>query len=807
MSTNKYSLLIVESPAKCKTIKEYAGPGYECVASFGHIRELPHINNIDVADRTFAPTYVASPSRSKADQLKIIKKMANKKICKEVIVATDDDREGEAIGWHLCIALGVNPNLVKRILFREISRAAIQHAIAHPGFINMALVQAQQCRQILDVLVGFTISPKLWTAFTFQINGKSNAKKYEKGKSNQGQKKTQGLSAGRCQTPALRLVYDNYITMKASPGSILYKTTGLFTSQVIPFVMQTDNKEADVQAFLSESMTFSHQLSISLPVLSVRTPPTPFTTASLLQSASNELHMGPKETMRCAQTLYENGLITYMRTDCEKYSAEFLDTVVAECGDSSSLQPLCGRNICTNLHRDLGSVVTAESKGTAQKGGAAAHEAIRPVHITTRVVEMKDASDRVISLYELIWSHTLESCMAPAQMHVLRAHISAPFDQKYAYSCEKVVVWGWKCVLRKKKEQHTASSDIIYRFLQQLNKKSDVTSTVKYASITCAPHLVQTKPHLTESRLIQMLKDRGIARPSTFAAIVDKIQEKEYVKKQDIVGVKKMVTEYSIRPEQTHIALADKEQVFGREKDKLVIQPVGILVAEFCVQHWPVLFDYDYTNQMETRLDEIAVSSLEDKLWTNKCVPLCQMCMADMTPISFSENDGTATNANNHQIALNKKFGIPITDVDAPERKLMLIVGKNGPVIMDKSESSQTKKNATFISVKKDLAWALLAETKKEIFLHDVMEVKNENEKIKDEPNKNNNGIILDETENKSGIIRVINKDVSIRLGKNGKSDYIFYKTPKMKKPRFIPLAKFPHNYLLCDEELIVELC
>jgi DNA topoisomerase-1 len=794
----KYSLLIVESPAKCKKIKEYAGPGYECVASFGHIRELPHINNIDVAGNTFAPTYVAM--KSKADQLKIIKKMADKKVCKEVIIATDDDREGEAIGWHLCIALGLDISKTKRILFREISRAAIQHAITHPGRINMALVQAQQCRQILDVLVGFTISPKLWTAFTFQINEQGT-----KSAGKKGDKKTQGLSAGRCQTPALRLVYDNYVSMKASPGSILYKTTGLFTSQVIPFIIQTDFEEADVEAFLGESMGFAHQLSISSPVLSIRKPPTPFTTASLLQAASNELHMGPKETMRCAQTLYENGLITYMRTDCEKYSAEFLDSVAAECGALGSFQPLFARNICTNLHRDLGSSSSSSSsEKSVVETGAAAHEAIRPVSITIQNAEIKDASERVIKLYELIWTHTLESCMAPAQVHVLRAHISAPLDRKYAYSCEQVVVWGWKCVNHKKKEQHTASSDTIYRFLQQLGKsKADETSTVKYASITCAPHLVQTKPHLTESRLIQMLKDRGIARPSTFAAIVDKIQEKGYVKKQDIAGLKKMVVEYSICSGETHIGLTDKEQVFGREKDKLVIQSMGILVAEFCVQRWPVLFDYDYTNQMETRLDEIACcsssSSLENTdLWAEKCVPLYQTCMGDM-----AQQVGLSEDADNKQIALNKKFGIPITDADAPERKLMLIVGKNGPVIMDKSESK-----ATFISVKKDLAWASLAETKKEIFLHDVIE---NLEKIKDEPgflqnNKNNNGgnEIL---ENKSGIIRVVNKEISIRQGKNGKSDYIFYKTLKMVKPRFISLAKFPHNYMLCDEALIVKLC
>jgi DNA topoisomerase I len=797
MSVSKYALVIVESPAKCKKIKEYLGTGYECVASFGHIRELPHIRNIDIASRTFAPTY--SPMKSKADQLKIIKKMASPKICETVIIATDDDREGEAIGWHLCIMLNLNPETTTRILFREISQSAIQHAVAHPTRLNMALVQAQQCRQILDVLVGFTISPKLWTAFTPQINGK-----YETNKKYETRKKTQGLSAGRCQTPALRLVYDNYVAMKASPGSMRYKTTGLFTDRVIPFQIQTDFEESEVEAFLNTSMDFDHRLSVAAPVLAIRPPPTPFTTASLLQSASNELRMGPKETMKCAQTLYENGLITYMRTDCEKYSAEFLDTVVKECGPSGSLHSLCGRNICTNLQRDLGSGQNA----------AAAHEAIRPVAITIQTVNatIKDTNERAAKLYELIWTHALEACMAPAQLHVLRAKVSAPLNHTYAYACEQVAIWGWMCVVgQKKKEPHTASSDTIYRYLQQFSKNQASEPAVKYASITCSPHLVQTKPHLTESRLIQMLKDRGIARPSTFAAIVDKIQEKEYVKKQDIAGTKKTVTDYIIRANESHIIPIDKDQVFGREKDKLVIQPMGILVSEFCTERWPTLFDYDYTNQMETQLDAIACFPFKDKkedLWTGKCVPLYETCMIDMAQEAVSAK----SDADEHQIAVNKKFGIPITDADAPERKLMLIVGKNGPVIMDKSEnnkggSSKTKK-AAFISVKKDIAWESLTKSNKEIFLHDIVETKEGNKKTDDEPNKTDNGAKEeDSAATKSGILRIINKDMSIRQGKNGKSDYIFYKTPKMKKPQFISLAKCPHNYMLCDEALIVKLC
>ncbi len=803
MSDAKYSLVIVESPTKCIKIKEYLGTGYECVASFGHIRELPHIRNIDIASRTFAPTYI--PMKSKADQLKIIKKMANPKVCKKVIIGTDDDREGEAIGWHVCVVLGLDPVTTTRILFREISKTAIQYAIAHPTHLNMALVQAQQCRQILDVLVGFTISPKLWTAFTPQMNGKYETKgKYEP------KKKTQGLSAGRCQTPALRLVYDNHVAMKASPGSMRYKTTGLFTNQVIPFQIQTDFEESEVKPFLTESMQFNHQLSVDAPVLAIRSPPTPFTTASLLQSASNELHMGPKETMRCAQTLYENGLITYMRTDCEKYSAEFLDTIIKECGASGTLHSLCGRNICTNLQRDL---------GTQSEIGGAAHEAIRPVGITTTSVDANHFGDRTAKLYELIWNHTMESCMAPAQIHVLKAQISAPLDHKYAYACEQVAVWGWKCVSRKKKEKTTKEKETIYRYLQQQHTDEKIKSNniVEFASITCSPHLVQTKPYLTESRLIQMLKDCGIARPSTFAAIVDKIQEKGYVAKKDIPGVKKTVTEYSIRPKQTHITPIDKDQVFGREKDKLVIQPMGILVAEFCVKRWPTLFDYDYTNQMETQLDEIACYNETNKtkddlgtnnLWNNKCVPLYNACMTDMVQEAVS----AAADADEHQIAMNKKFGIPITDAESPERKLMLIIGKNGPVIMDKSDSGQTDKNknnketkATFISVKKDLAWESLTETKKEIFLHDIVEIKEDCEKKDDEPNKeinNEKDIAI-----KSGIIRTINKDITIRQGKPGKSDYIFYKTPKMKKPQFISLAKFPHNYMLCDKEMIAKLC
>ena len=787
-SSIEYSLVIVESPAKCKKMEEYLGPGYKCVASFGHIRELPHINNIDV-DNGFSPTFEAM--KSKAANVSQIKKMANATNCKEVVIATDDDREGEAIGWHICQVLKLPVKTTKRIIFHEISRRAVSEAIANPTLLNMSLVEAQKCRQILDVLVGFTISPMLWNAFNSEKNSKKS-----------------GLSAGRCQTPALRLVYDNHVSMQESPGKIEYKITALFTDKIdksciLPFVLQSDfsgeNVEEQVESFLKFSMGFEHTMSVSGPVLAIRSSPIPFTTAGLLQIASNEMRLGAKETMKYAQTLYENGLITYMRTECEKYSIEFLDSVQSYISNDPTM---------TLLKNNMNANLTTQLSATSE--ASAAHEAIRPVSIS-----LTTAPERLgvnpAKLYELIRRHTLESCMSAAQIHIMRAEISAPLNKRYTFACEQVKILGWKCVSlsikRKKEDVKKDENDVIYRYLQLCQHKENNTNTpisVEYLSITGSPHLVETKLHLTEARLIQKLKDQGIGRPSTFASIVDKIQEKGYVKKQDIVGQKRNMTEYRLNnATDRHISPINKDYVFGKEKDKLIIQPLGISIVRYCVENWPTLFDFEFTNQMEKELDVIALTNGDEhtnQLSINICTNCCEtmknkkgenaQVQAQTPHISIEIMDDDDDESYKSKKGKNKK------------RLLTLIVGKKGPVIMDKTNP----KKISFLSVCPDLDLAQLAKRQESIYLKEVLLKKED--KMKDKQygaNANDDGT-QNEVREKTGILREINTDVSIRQGKFGNSDYIFYKTSKMKKPHFISLAKCPHNYMLCDSKIILEL-
>ena len=297
-----YTLVIVESPAKCQKIENYLGPGYKCIASFGHLQELRSLKDIDISNN-FIPNFTAIDSKQK--QINKIKQCLIH--TKEVILATDDDREGEAISWHICKLFNLSTETTKRIIFHEITKPAINKAIKNPTTLNMNIVNAQFGRQILDLLVGFKISPILWE----QIS------------------RTKNLSAGRCQTPALRLVYENQQDIDNSPGTKSYNTTGYFTDKNIPFILNYNyNNEESMISFLEDSTEHNHTLICDKAKDSIRKAPTPFTTSTLQQTSSNELHISPKDTMQICQKLYEGGYITYMRTDSKIYSKDFVNSTM-----------------------------------------------------------------------------------------------------------------------------------------------------------------------------------------------------------------------------------------------------------------------------------------------------------------------------------------------------------------------------------------------------------------------------------------------------------------------------------------------
>ena len=786
------TVVIVESPAKCKKIESYLGPGYKVIASFGHLRTISGLESIDITNN-FLTKYSVIQEELKLKQIEKIRTEIAKS--DDVIIATDDDREGEAIGWHICDLFGLSITNTKRIIFHEITESAIQSALLYPKRINMHIVQAQQSRQILDLLVGFTISPVLWNCVS---------KKHDS-----------SLSAGRCQTPALRLIYDNYLDIKSSPGKIVYNTSGYFTNLNLLFDLNKPfSNKNEITDFLEKCKNWNFLCSTTSPKKVIKKSPEPLTTSSLQQLASNELHMSPKETMKCAQELYEGGHITYMRTDSKKYSKEFIDNVkkfiIENYGDKYISQTIDilsvgkkeeGENIKgANIKEENIKKTLAEKKGIPAPQEA--HEAIRPVNINEKTIT--DLQTKTLKLYNLIWKRTIESCMPSAQYNSVSAKIEAPNETEFVYKTEHPIFLGWQII-------ETSKNDKNYQYITSLKQNISMKPTKIESKFT----MNELKSHYTEARLVQLLEEKGIGRPSTFASLVDKIQERKYVEKQNIVGKEIECSDYYLID--TNISETILKREFGNEKNKLVIQPLGIIVIEFLLSNFDAFFNYEYTKEMEDNLDIIATGKTE---WYN----LLNKCHNELTNIM-------------NKVAHLKKFGIEI------DKEHTLIIGKHGPVI--KCINLKDPKKVTFLPVKKDLD---LEEIKhiQNLSLEHVIDnnVNNSNGnaigKYKGQElfvKKGKYGIyaqwgketralngefsgssieninyidvlrfldketILDPSK-PVGLVRDLNSHLSIRSGKYG--DYIFYKKPRDKKPQFLKLNGFDSDYKKCDKILIL---
>jgi len=767
-----YTLVIVESPAKCKKIESYLGTAYKCIASYGHIQELPGIKNIDI-EHNFTPKF--QHMATKAQQ--ITKMRTAIKGATQVLLAADDDREGEAIAWHICQVFNL-PLTTKRIIFHEITKGAIERAVQNPGTLNMDMVHAQQARQVLDLLVGYKISPILWQHIS--RNSKT------------------GLSAGRCQTPALRLVYDNQQDIEASPGKKVYNTTGYFTKLNLGFALNHsfeiigfNTAVNTMENFLEDSVEHNHLYSCSKPKQTTKNPPTPFTTSSLQQKASSELNISPKETMSICQKLYEAGYITYMRTDSSTYCLEFIqkasDYIKDKFGDKylhDDVNRLSERKV------EKTKKTKKSKKDDKENSAQEAHEAIRPTDVKMEKVE-DSYSSKEKKMYYLIWATTVESCMSPALYQSITAKISAPSEKEYKYSTELANFPGWKIVRGYDKENPE------YQFLQTI--KNNVI--VQYNKIVAKVSVKDLKSHYTEAKLVQLLEERGIGRPSTFSSLIEKIQERGYVKIDNVKGKKIKCIDYELI--KNELEEIEDEREFGNEKKKLVIQPLGVLVLEFIIKHFDKLFDYEYTKNMEEALDTI---SKGNKVWYT----LCGECLTDIDECS-------------KDLKMVDKKMIKI------DEHHVFMIGKYGPVIK-KDVGGVT----SFVNCKKDLDMTKLENG--EYSLGELVEQQSTNAIIGKyngqdvilkkgkfgnyitfgDEKKSLNGITKDMSELtmediipiiekkitlNANMIRVINSDISIRSGKFG--HYIFYKTEKMTKPKFIKLKAFKGDYNTCPEEEI----
>ena len=781
----KTYLVIVESPAKCKKIEGILGPGYKCIASYGHLRSIQGLSAIDT-ENGFKIDYSIIQEDIKLKQIERIRKEIVD--ADDVILATDGDREGEAIAWHLCQLFNLPVETTKRIVFNEITEAAILAAIRNPTRIDLNLFYAQQARQVLDLLVGFTITPLLW----------NNISKNHKG----------SLSAGRCQTPALRLIYDNYLDIKKSPGKLVYNVIGYFTNLNLSFELnkQLTNIE-ETRTFLEQCAAKDSKFICNKSVAkkSIRKAPEPLTTSTLQQLASNELHLSPKETMKLAQQLYEAGHITYMRTDSKKYSREFIEKtkkhIVATYSEqyiSQTLEAICSDSNTTDDKKE-------------------AHEAIRPVSITNDI--SPDLPPKAVKLYQLILTRTLESCMPSAQYSTISATINLdePTTQmvvlNFVYKAEQIVFKGWQIVSWKADEV----SERAYNYFVNLKPNAEVCPK----KIEAKNVLKDLKQHFTEARLVQLLEEKGIGRPSTFASLIDKIGERKYVEKQNIEGKTIECLDFLL-DDTKKITEIPCSKEFGNEKGKLVIQPLGIIVIEFLIKHFNVFFDYSYTKEMENDLDLIATNK---KQWTT----LCAACNQDLIKVV----DGVTT---------LKRFEIQIDEYHT------IIIGKHGPVVKKTTQitgSKNKKPDVSFIPLKKGLDIKVLNDFEqlhnRKMILEDVIEASNSNNgalgkykghdlflktgkygpyaqwgtnmkslKELDKPCEKMEYIevikfldidILDPTK-PVGLVRELSSNLSIRSGKFG--DYIFYKKPRAKKPDFLKLNDFKSDYKTCDKELLI---
>ena len=794
--SKKYSttttLVIVESPAKCKKIEEYLGPGYKCVASYGHLRNIISLKNIDI-ENNFNPTYTIIDETIKKKQIEFLRKEI--KNADEVIISSDADREGEMIGFSI-IELFKLPLNTKRIVFNEITESAIQYAIKNPKKIDMNLVYAQQARQILDILVGFKISPILWK-FISSAKGKDSA-----------------LSAGRCQTPALRLIYDNENDIQTSVEKKVYNTVGYFTNLNLTFELNKQyESEDEMTCFLDANIDFSHIYTCSQPSKVYKQPPEAFTTSRIQQVASNELHYSPKETMRICQKLYEGGYITYMRTDSKTYSNEFLESVknyiIKTYNDG---EKYINENLIIMDNDEEKEIIKSNKKirkkDKVDKGDKGrkdlfqqnAHEAIRPTNISLyELPETMDLKER--KMYKLIWTNTLESCMVPATFYSITANISSIENTKFTFISELIDFPGWKIVSKKYDTENKE-----YYYLQKMNQNS----LVSYKKICCKLTLKGTKQHYTEARLVQLLEEKGIGRPSTFSSLIDKIQERGYVKKQDIKGKEIICKDYEL--ENNEIFEIETKREFGNEKNKLVMQPLGSIVIQFILKHFNELFNYTYTSSMEETLDKIAKG---EKIW----VELCDSCNKQIDFLI----DG---------LKEESKFEIKLDDNNT------YIVGKYGPVIkcvkeIDGKEQIEFKSIRKEIDIKEiengDYKVDDLIDKKKNIKSQYLLGQYNGNDVIlrkgkfglyiswgentktlKELGNRPMENITFDEVkkyldEANNNIIREITKNISIRKGPKG--DYIFYKNTKMKKPNFFDIKSFTielsEDYKICDKNIL----
>ncbi|MBR0262728.1 MAG: type I DNA topoisomerase [Prevotella sp.] len=561
------NLVIVESPAKAKTIEKFLGKDFKVMSSYGHIRDLKK-KELSIDDKTLEPEYEIPEEKTKL----VADLHAKADKAEKVWLASDEDREGEAISWHLCEVLGLDKKKTNRIVFHEITKPAILEAIEHPRHLDMNLVNAQQARRVLDRLVGFKLSPVLW------------------------RKVKPALSAGRVQSVAVRLIVEREREIQNFQSEVYYSVNGVFAitnpdgsaSEVKALLGNRFKTEAEVIAFLEKckDATFTVESIQKKPVK--RTPAPPFTTSTLQQEAARKLGFSVSQTMMVAQHLYESGRITYMRTD------------------SVNLSKLClgaSKGEIVRLYGEDYSKV--RQYHTSAKGAQEAHEAIRPTYMDQMEIEGTAQEKR---LYELIWKRTIASQMADAEIEKTTVNIEVSgTDETFIAQGEVVKFDGFIKVYRESSDDDDQQDE--FGHILPPMKKGEVLTR---REIAATERFSQGPQRYTEASLVHKMEELGIGRPSTYAPTISTIQQREYVQKGDKKGEERPYSLYQLKGKQ--ISQKSRKELIGSEKGKLIPTDIGIVVNDFLMENFNEIMDYNFTAKVEQDFDKIAEG---DEKWTD----------------------------------------------------------------------------------------------------------------------------------------------------------------------------------------------
>lgn len=623
------NLVIVESPAKAKTIEKYLGADYKVMSSYGHIRDLKK-KDFGVDLKTFEPQYEIP-----ADKRKVVTELrAQAKKSEAVWLASDEDREGEAISWHLAEVLGLDPKETRRIVFHEITKPAILSAIEHPRHIDLNLVDAQQARRVLDRLVGFKLSPVLW------------------------RKVRPSLSAGRVQSVAVRLIVEREREIQQFKPESSYRVTAVFevpaSNGNITLLKAELNKRFatrdEAQAFLEKCKEATFTIDAITTRPTKRNPAPPFTTSTLQQEAARKLGFPVAVTMRVAQSLYESGLITYMRTD----SMNLSDLCLNSCG------PVISSLMGDEYHQ-------RRTYHTHSKGAQEAHEAIRPTDMNRQTIEGDTREQR---LYELIWKRTIACQMADAKLERTTVNIAVSETNEMFQATGEVVRFdGFLRVYRESQGDDENANADESKLLPPMNEGE----TLQRREVVAQQRFSQQPARYTEASLVHKMEELGIGRPSTYAPTISTIQNREYVVKGDAEGTPRNYDQLTLQSDT--ISETTQSENVGSNRGKLVPTDIGLVVNDFLMEYFPEIMDYNFTANVEKQFDEVAEGK---ENWTEMISNFYQ----DFEPqVERTLNEKTEHRVGERELGVDPKSGKPVS----------VKIGRFGPVVQMGTPSDDEK--------------------------------------------------------------------------------------------------------------------